>query len=268
LAGLRRFGQARERVGGQMCLPGARGGLDQLGQRPHGPVPLGFGGSDPGGGILAGLLGGGVPVGFGCDEGGMRLGGAGLGCGQLGGHLLGGSVGLSAPLVGLGRTLLSGGRAGFSSGGTLLGGGADGFHLGFGGGRVCHGLDGLAEPGGDVGDPVGFGVQQAQQFRAGYPGHGHGSVGVGRTGCDPGCSGGQAAAFPPGGDFGVPAAFAVFRGAARPGREGCGLGAAGVLARVPCRGGSGVVGGSHRRCQVSLGLATGHVLTSQVGQLP
>jgi hypothetical protein len=83
--------------------------------------------------------------------------GAGLGDGHLRGHLLRGRVGLRAPLL--------------SFGGALLGGGADGFHLGFGGGRVDDCLDGLAEPGGDVGDPVGFGALQAQQFSAGDPGN-------------------------------------------------------------------------------------------------
>ena len=89
------------------------------------------------------------------------------------GHVLRGRVGLGAPLVGLGRTLLGGGRTGLGGHGALLGGRADGFHLGFSGGRVGHRLDGLAQSVGDAGDPVGFGTQQAQQFRAGHLGHRH-----------------------------------------------------------------------------------------------
>lgn len=65
----------------------------------------------------------------------LGLIGASLGGAQLCGHLLRGRVGLSAPLVGLRGALLGDGRAGFC-GRALLGCGADGFHIGFGGGRL------------------------------------------------------------------------------------------------------------------------------------
>ena len=179
-------------------------------------------------------LDGGVPVRLGGGACCLRLPGESLGGSQLGGHLLGGGVSVGAPLVGLGGALLGGGRAGLGGRGALLGGGPDGFDLGLGGGRVGHRVDGLAEPAGDVGDPVGFGAQQAQQFRAGHLGHRHRVVGVGRA-SGPGLGGGQAAALAPGRHAGVPASFAVLRRAARPGRGGGGLGAAGVLAHGPGR---------------------------------
>ncbi len=94
---------------------------------------------------------------------------------RTGGRSSAWSAGTAPALVGAG---LGGGQLC----GHPLGGREDGFHLGFDGGRVGYRLDGLAEPGCDVGDPVGFGAQQAQQFRAGDPGLGHGSVGVGQAG--------------------------------------------------------------------------------------
>jgi len=229
-------------------VPAGLGGADQLAGLGDRGVPVGFGGGDTGSGVSAGRLDRGVPVGVGGRAGGLGLLGAGLGGSELGGHLLRGGVGLRAPLAGFGGALLGGGRAGFGGGGALLGGRPDGFHLGFGGGRVGDRLDGLVEPGGDVGDPVGFGAQQAQQFRAGDPGHGYRRVGIGRG---PGRRGGQAPAFPPGGDLGVTASLAVFRGAARPSGGRRGRGAAGVLARVPGRGGSGIAAG-HRRASFVL----------------
>ena len=88
-------------------------------------------------------------MGFGGGASCLGLIGARLGRAQLGGHFLGGRVGPSAPLIPLR--------------GALLGGGANGFHLGFGGGgRVGDRLDGRAELGCDVGDSVGFNAQQAQ----------------------------------------------------------------------------------------------------------
>jgi hypothetical protein len=118
-------------------LPGLGAGLADRG------VPVGFGGRDPGDGVSVGRLDSSVPVGGGGGAGCVGLVGAGLGGGQLGGDLFGNGVGFRAPLV--------------SFGGALLGGGA----YGFGGGRVCDRLDGIAEPCGDVGDPVGFGAQLA-----------------------------------------------------------------------------------------------------------
>ena len=184
----------------------------------------------PGGGVSAGRLDSSGPVVFGGGAGCLGLLGAGLGAGEPCGDFLCGGVGLRAPLVGLGGVLLGGGGAGFGGGGALLGGRADGFDLGFGGGRVGCCLDGVAQPGGDVGDPVGFGAQEAQQFRAGDPGHGHRCVGVGRAGRVPGRRGGQAAASP-GGDLlprrpsqysgGRPGPADRAAGAVQPGRITC-----------------------------------------------
>ena len=224
-------------------VPVGLGDADQLvglgAGLPDRGVSLVFGSGDPGGGVSEGRFNSSGLVDYGRGACCLGLVGAGLGGGQLRGHLLGGGVGLSAPLVGLGGALLGGGRAGFGGGGALLGGRADGFHLGFGGGRVGHRLDGLPESVGDFGYPVGFGAQQAQQFRASYPGHGHRSISVSRAGRDPGRRGRQATAFPPSGDLGMPSSLAVFGRAARPGRHRRGRGAAGVLACVSGRGGSG-----------------------------
>ena len=85
-------------------------------------------------------------------------------------HLRG--VGFGTQLIGLSR--------------APLGGGADGFDLGFSGGPVGHRLHSLAEPVGDAGDPVDFGAQQAQQLRAGRPGHRHRLLSVSRAGRGPG----------------------------------------------------------------------------------
>ena len=203
---------------------------------PDGGVPVGFGGGDPRGGVLAGRLGRRRPGRPRRGAGRLGLVGALLGGGQLGGHLLGRGVGFRAPLVCLGGPLLGGGGPGLGGGGALLGRGAGGFDLGLGGGRVGQGRDGVAEPPGDARHPVGFGAQQAQQFRAGYPGVRHRLVGVGRAGRGSGRGGGQAAAFPPRGDLGVAAAFAVLRGPAWPGGRGDGLRAAGVVAGGTVRG--------------------------------
>ena len=139
-----------------------------------------LGGGDPGGGVLAGLPDSRVPVGLGLRAVLPGLLGALLGGGQLAGHLLGGGVGFRAPLALLGGPLLGRGRPGLGGGCALLGGCAGGFDLGLGGGRVGQGRDGVAELPGDPLHPVGFGAQQAQQFRAGDPGVGHRLVGVGR----------------------------------------------------------------------------------------
>ncbi len=87
-------------------------------------VPLGFCGGGPRGGILAGRLDHSGPVVFRSGADGLCLARADLGGGRLGGHLLCSRVGLCAPLVGFGGCC------------ALLGGGADGFDLGFGGRRV------------------------------------------------------------------------------------------------------------------------------------
>jgi hypothetical protein len=168
----------------------------------------------------------GVAIGFGGGAGCFSLVGAGLGGVHPRGHLLRGGLGIGAPLAGFGGALLGGGRAGFGGGRALLGSRADGFHLGFSGGRVGHRLDGLAQPVGDAGNSVGLGAQRAQQIHAGHPGHRHGAVSVGRAGDGAGLRGGQVAALAPGRDLGVPASFAVLGRAARPGRRGCGLAAA------------------------------------------
>jgi hypothetical protein len=57
----------------------------------------------------------------------------------------------------------------FCLGGALLSGDADGFELGLGGGRVGHVPNGLNQPHGDVGNSVGFGLQQVQQPCASHP---------------------------------------------------------------------------------------------------
>jgi hypothetical protein len=112
----------------------------------------------------------GVPVGFGDGAGCLRPACAGQGGIQLHGHLLRGGLGVSAPLVSFGGELPGGGLAGFG-GGPLLGSRADGFHLGFGLGRVGHRLDRLPQPAGDTGDPISLGTQRTQQFRARHLGH-------------------------------------------------------------------------------------------------
>ena len=178
-------------------------------------------GGDPGGGVLTGLPDGRVPVGLGLRPGFPGLLSALLGGGQLAGHLLGRGVGFGAPLAFLGCPLLGGGGPGLGGGGALFCGGAGGFYFGFGGGRVGQGRDGVAELPGDALDPVGFGAQQAQQFRAGYPGVVTGRS-VSAAGGGPGLGGGQAAAFPPRGDLGVAAALAVLGRPARPGGRATG----------------------------------------------
>ncbi len=190
---------------GEGLVPVGLGGTDPLVGIGAGPgdraVPLGLGGGDPRGGVGAGRLDASVTG----DTGGVtsRLGltDAGLRGDQLRGHLLRGCVSLHAPLVGLGRSLLGSGRAGLGDRGALLGGGADGFHLGSG--RIGHRLHRVAEPVSDTGYPVRFGAQQAQQFRAGHLGCGHRGVGGGGASGGPVRGGGQATALPPGGDIGV-----------------------------------------------------------------
>ena len=169
----------------------------------HGGVTFSLGGGDARLGVLAGLVDSGVPVGLG-------LGGPGLGGGQQFAHLFGGGVGVGAERLGLGGPLFGGRGPGFRGGGPLFGGGPDSFDLGLGGGWVGDSGDGLPQPVGDPGDPVGLGAQLPQQLRTGDPGHGDGLFGPGgRSAC---FGGGQAAALPPGGDLGVAAAFAVLRG--------------------------------------------------------
>ena len=176
-------------------------------------VALGFRRGDPRGGVLAGLLHRGVPVGFGCRPGRVGPGRAPFGGGQLRGHLLRGRVRFGAELVGLGGALLGGGPPGFGGRGPLLGGGPRGFHLGFGRGGVGPGLDGVAQLAHDAREPVGLGMPGPQQLGAGQPCVGDRLVGVGRGG-GPGRGGGQAAALPPRGQLGVPAALGL---AGRPG---------------------------------------------------
>ncbi len=151
-----------------LCLGGADGDLGAGGfllRQPGSPLgsgeslaPIGLSGADlPAIGRRVGLGNRGIPLGFrDCDP----LGGVNTGCLDLG-----------VPVS-------------FSSNAgcpALLGDSADGFNLGLSGGRVSHGIDGLAQPLGDATHPVGFGPQQ---FRAGHPGHRHrlsASAGPGAT---------------------------------------------------------------------------------------
>jgi hypothetical protein len=122
----------------------------------------------------------------------------------------------------------------------LLGNRPDGFHLGLGGGRVSHHLDGLAQTIGDAGDPVSLGAQRTQQFRAGHLGYVTGlSVSAALVGVVAGL-GGQAAALAPGRDLGVPrpSQYSVARSGPVAG--------AGMVAGIPRGGGGGISGGGHR----------------------
>jgi hypothetical protein len=100
-------------------------------------IPVGFSRRDPVGSFLAGLLDASVTVGFSGRAGGLGLVCAGLGGGELGGHLFGGGVSLGAELVSLSRALLGGCGPRLGGHGPLLGGGADGFQLDFGGGGAA-----------------------------------------------------------------------------------------------------------------------------------
>jgi hypothetical protein len=157
---------------------------------------------------------------------------------RFGPHLVQHLAGVGADPLGFG---LGSAGGGLGAGGLLLsppGGG-------LGGGRVSEGVDPVPQPGTQRGDPVGLGAQRPQQLRAGQPGHRHRLVGVGR-GRGAGLGGSQAAAFPPRGDLGVPAALAVLGGPSGTGGRGGGLVAAGVLAGPPCSAGrsaGGVVAG-------------------------
>jgi hypothetical protein len=205
-----------------------------------GGVPFGLGFGDPRLRVRSGLGHGGVAVGFGGL--GTLLGGAGavLGGGQFLADLLDGGIRIGPELVGFGGTALGLRRLGLGGRGALLGGGTDRLHLGLGGGRVGQDIDPVPRVGAERGDPVGFGAQRAQQFRAGHLGHGHRAGVVGRADHGAVLLGGQAAAFPPRryADVAAPGAV-LWRTAGILGRGG-GLPASRVLARRSCRGaGSG-----------------------------